>query len=145
MWAIPPDIGTQVLVIFAEGNRSRGYWIGCVQDEYMNFMLPGMASSFYNDEDTSKPYPVGEYNKKIETGAGRNPTKFIKPHSDDAELNLKTQGLFETAYAVLQHPVQDGSSSMVFGLSTPGPEDRRDGAPRTHISGAGGTQRFLID
>ena len=23
-----PDIGTKVLVIFAEGNRGRGYWIG---------------------------------------------------------------------------------------------------------------------
>ena len=146
MWAIPPDIGTQVLVIFAEGNRSRGYWIGCIQDEYMNFMLPGMASSFYNDEDTSKPYPVGEYNKKIETGAGRNPTKFIKPHSNDAELNLKTQGLFEDSIrGTTTSSARREVPSMVFGWSTPGPEDRRDGSPRTQYGppGAGGTQRFF--
>jgi len=36
-WAVPPDIGTRVLVIFAEGNPNFGYWIGCVQDDYMNF------------------------------------------------------------------------------------------------------------
>jgi len=146
MWAVPPDIGTQVLVIFAEGNRSRGYWIGCVQDEYMNFMLPGMASSFYNDEDTSKPYPVGEYNKKLESGAGRNPTKFIKPHSDDAELNLKTQGLFEDSIrGTTTTSARREVPSMVFGWSTPGPEDRRDGAPRTQYGppGSGGTQRFF--
>ena len=145
MWAIPPDIGTQVLVIFAEGNRSRGYWIGCVQDEYMNFMLPGMASSFYNDDDTTKPYPVGEYNKKLETGAGRNPTKFIKPHSDDAEFNLKTQGLFEDSIrGTTTSSARREVPSMVFGWSTPGPEDRRDGAPRTQYGppGGGGTQRF---
>ena len=146
MWAIPPDIGTQVLVIFAEGNRSRGYWIGCVQDEYMNFMLPGMASSFYNDEDTSKPYPVGEYNKKLETGAGKNPTKFIKPHSDDAELNLKTQGLFEDSIrGTTTSSARREVPSMVFGWSTPGAEDRRDGAPRATYGDprAGGTQRFF--
>ena len=146
MWAIPPDVGTQVLVIFAEGNRSRGYWIGCVQDEYMNFMLPGMASSFYNDQDTSKPYPVGEYNKKLESGAGKNPTKFIKPHSDDQELNLKTQGLFEDSIrGTSTSSARREVPSMVFGWSTPGAEDRRDGAPRTQYGppGGGGTQRFF--
>ena len=39
MWAIPPDIGTQVLVIFAEGNRSRGYWIGCVPRRIHEFYV----------------------------------------------------------------------------------------------------------
>lgn len=146
MWAIPPDIGTQVLVIFAEGNRSRGYWIGCVQDEYMNFMLPGMASSFYNDTDTTKPHPVGEYNKKLETGAGRNPTKFIKPASPDAITSLSTQGLFDDSIrGTTTSSARREVPSMVFGVSTPGPEDRREGAPRSTYGDprAGGTQRFF--
>ena len=46
MWMVPPDIGTKVLVIFAEGNANFGYWIGCIQDDYMNFMVPdGRAST----------------------------------------------------------------------------------------------------
>lgn len=145
MWAIPPDVGTQVLVIFAEGNRSRGYWIGCVQDEYMNFMLPGMASTFYNDTDTTEPHPVGEYNKKLETGAGRNPTKFIKPSSPDAVKVRKEQGLFlDSIRGTTTSSARREVPSMVFGWSTPGPEDRREGAPRTQYGspGGGGTQRF---
>ena len=146
MWSIPPDIGTQVLVIFAEGNRSRGYWIGCVQDEYMNFMLPGMASSFYNDKDASKPYPVGEYNKKLESGAGKNPTKFIKPYSEDAEFNLMTQGLLDDSIrGTTTSSARREVPSMVFGWSSPGPEDRRDGAPRATYGDprAGGSQRYF--
>ena len=38
-WAVPPDPGTKVLVIFAEGQSNQGYWIGCIQDEYMNRCL----------------------------------------------------------------------------------------------------------
>ncbi len=29
-WAVPPDIGTRVLVIFAEGKMDQAFWIGCV-------------------------------------------------------------------------------------------------------------------
>ena len=36
-----PDPGTKVLVIFAEGKITQGYWIGCIQDEFMNFMVSG--------------------------------------------------------------------------------------------------------
>ena len=78
-WAVPPDVGTTVLVMFVEGNAKSCYWIGCVPDEYMNFMIPGKASTKFNSLDTSRRLPVGEYNKKIETAEGRDPTKFIKP------------------------------------------------------------------
>ena len=40
MWFVPPTPGTKVLVVFAEGNLARGYWIGCIQDAYMNWMTP---------------------------------------------------------------------------------------------------------
>ena len=39
-----PDIGTKVLVIFAEGNRGRGYWIGCVQDPKHELYGSGMQA-----------------------------------------------------------------------------------------------------
>ena len=44
-WAVPPDIGTKVLVIFAEGKLEQAYWKGCVQDPFTNHMTPGIASS----------------------------------------------------------------------------------------------------
>ena len=44
-WAVPPDLETKVLVIFAEGKMNQAFWIGCVQDPYTNHMIPGVASS----------------------------------------------------------------------------------------------------
>ena len=32
MWAVPPDVGATVIIIFIDGDPKRGYWIGCVPD-----------------------------------------------------------------------------------------------------------------
>ena len=40
-WAVPPDPGTRVMVIFVENQPNQCYWIGCIQDEFMNHMVPG--------------------------------------------------------------------------------------------------------
>ena len=46
MWFVPPDIGTQVVVIFIENKMSnRCFWIGCVPQPGVNQMVPGIASS----------------------------------------------------------------------------------------------------
>ena len=44
-WFVPPDTGSLVMVMFVEGDMGQGYWIGCAQDAYMNYMIPGMAAS----------------------------------------------------------------------------------------------------
>jgi hypothetical protein len=44
-WAVPPDLGSLVMVIFVESDPGQGYWIGCVQDSYMNYMIPGIAGT----------------------------------------------------------------------------------------------------
>jgi len=62
MWFVPPDAGTRVLVIFAEGDISRGFWIGCVQDQYMNFMLPdSRASTSYTTQGLLVNYEGKSY------------------------------------------------------------------------------------
>jgi|TARA_B100001094_G_scaffold107551_3_gene103545 hypothetical protein len=135
MWAIPPDIGVKVLVLMAENNYSHGYWIGCVQDHFMNFMMPGYAATTYNDTDKSKMIPVAEYNKKIirskPAGKGNDPTQFEKSHAKDHLDIITNQGIQDdqmrgtnTSSARREVP------SMVFGWSTPGPLDRRDGKPK---------------
>lgn len=131
MWMVPPDVGTNVLVIFAEGNVANGYWIGCIQDEYTNFMTPGYAATSYNSKDRTKKLPVGEYNKKIETAKGRDPTQFTKPANDDFVSILEQQGLLEDGVrGVTTSSARRETPSMVFGISTPGPYDRRPGAPK---------------
>ena len=124
-WAIPPDVGTRVLVIFSEGNFANAYWIGCVQDEYMNFMTPGYAAT-KNLEDFGKKAPAGEYNKRRETGDARQPNHFQKAVHVDLTKVLVRQGLIDddirgttTSSARREIP------SAVFGISTPGPVDKR--------------------
>ena len=130
-WAVPPDIDTTVLVIFAEGNRGQGFWIGCVQDQYMNFMTPGRASTGYNEQANGELRPVTEYNKRVEDGAGNNPTQFVKPVDELLWTALQRSGL--QADSVRGHTTSSARRevpSMVFGWSTPGPADWRDGSPR---------------
>ena len=132
MWAIPPDIGVKVLVFFAEENYGHGYWIGCMQDLNMNFMLPGGASTTYNKETKSKPRPVGEYNKVLEEGASKDATQYIKPCNQDACDTLTTNGLIDDqTRGVNTSSARRETPSMVFGWSTPGAYDRRPGKPKT--------------
>lgn len=138
MWAIPPDVGTRVLVIFAEGNKSRGFWIGCIQDRYMNFMVPGNASTKYNNKDQTKQIPVGEYNKKTEEAIGSDPTQFLKPVNTDALTQLTNAGIeLDQIRGTTTSSARRETPSMVFGWSSPGPLDRRPGYPTTKIGETG--------
>ena len=135
-WAVPPDIGTKVLVIFAEGNRGKGYWIGCIQDQNMNFMVPGNASTKFNKEDPTKARPVGEYNKKTEEANGTNATQYLKPCNPDACLILDSSGLADDPIrGTTTSSARRDLPSMVFGWSSPGPVDRRDGKPTVKSGG----------
>jgi hypothetical protein len=134
MWAVPPDVGTTVLVIFVEGNKSRGFWIGCVQEKFMNFMIPGNASTKYNKEDQSVITPVGEYNKRNETADGNDPTQFLKPVNTDAVTQLTDAGLItDQIRGTTTSSARREVPSMVFGMSTPGPLDRRPGKPNVKV------------
>lgn len=139
-WAVPPDIGTKVLVIFAEGNMNFGYWIGCVQDDYMNFMVPdGRASASRTTNATPEnlagaKLPVGEYNKQLETGELVDPTLFKKPFNKDFTGVLEVQGLlFDESRGTTTTSARREIPSMVFGISTPGPVDKRTGGPRVDV------------
>jgi len=41
MWFVPPDVGQIVACIFIGGDTRKGFWFGCVQNEDINFSLPG--------------------------------------------------------------------------------------------------------
>lgn len=138
MWFIPPDVGTRVLIMFVEGNISRAYWIGCVQDAYMNFMTPDpWVGTVYNTEDQTQKLPVGEFNKKTEAAAGTNPTKYLKPVNKDFERTLKTQGLLrDNVRGLTTSTSRREVPSKVFGISTPGPLDKRPNAPKAQTGPA---------
>lgn len=136
MWMVPPDVGTRVLVIFVQGDISRGYWIGCIQDQYMNFMVPGYASTELTTDQTpsaykGKPLPAAEYNKVVETGTATDPTFFKKPFHKEFTAALEQQGLIDDyVRGTTTSSARREVPSAVFGISTPGPKDKRTGAPR---------------
>jgi len=130
-WAVPPDVGQRVLCFFVEGDKSRGYWAGCVQDENMNMMVPGgtPASAF---NATGDKVPVGEYNKKINRPAQTDATRYSKAVNTYALGSLIQQGLdLDEIRGLTSSSARREVPSMVFGVSTPGPIDKN--GPRGKI------------
>src|SRR5210317_1766256 len=143
MWMVPPDIGTKALCIFAEGDLNMGYWIGCIPEDYMNFMVPdGRASTERTTEQTppnlkGAKLPVGEYNKKVEKGELIDPTLFNKPFNKDFTNVLETQGLiFDEVRGTTTSSARREVPSAVFGINTPGTKDRRQGSPKFEVGAA---------
>lgn len=129
-WAVPPDIDSRVLVIFAEGKISNAFWIGCVQDANTNHMVPGIASSTQTGTDTKETVygtdnvPAGEINRKAWNQSGGNYENIKKPIHPMAET-LRAQGLIQdTVRGTTSSSARRESPSQVFGMSTPGPVDK---------------------
>lgn len=154
MWFVPPDPGTIVMVIFVDGDPKRGYWMGCVLDESMNFMLPGLAATEYAVEGGGR-IPVAEYNKRANPEVS-DPTKVKKPKHPIADI-LEQQGLLkDDTRGITTSSARRETPSSVFGISTPGPIDKRSGAkqgkigkadyqiPNAFVSRLGGTT-FVMD
>lgn len=72
---IPPDLNNQVLVVFVGGEMSRAYWIGCVYQQNMNWMVPGIAVNVTTHPPPLVTSPVIEYNKAAITGTPDNPRR----------------------------------------------------------------------
>jgi len=130
MWMVPPTEGGVVVVMFINGDVSLGFWIGCVQDEYMNFMVPGLAATEINTKLPSSKQPVAEFNRLIVEGNQPDSTQIKKPVHPFSEVLLQ-QGLLEDeTRGITTSSARRESPSNVFGISTPGPVDRTQGAPR---------------
>jgi len=163
MWMVPPDLGVTVVVIFIDGDPRRGYWMGCVPDENMNFMIPGNAATKKVVEDVESDnngvlgrVPTAEYNKKLEdNNTPGDPEKNLKPQHPFTKI-LEHQGLlFDDVRGITTSSSRRESPSNVFGISTPGPLDKKPGAKKfktgkaewladTYINRLGGSS-FVMD
>ena len=141
-WMIPPDINNEVLIMFINGNPTKAIWIGCMFNQYMNNMIPGMAASTNNFQYNGKPVPVAEYNKWDKSVT--LPDAATKPYEKTKFLGLGNQGLIsDKARGITTSSARRESPSNVFGIITPGPVIDTEASPE-NIRRKGGSS-FIMD
>lgn len=142
MWMVPPDINNQVLVMFINGDASRGIWIGSLFNQYMNHMIPGMAADKNNWQYPGKDVPVAEYNK-WDTRV-TNPNTATSPVEKTKFQGVGNQGLItDQGRGITTSSARRESPSNVFGILTPGPAID-DTVPAEDIRRKGGSS-FIMD
>ena len=131
MWFTPPDIGIQVLCVFANGDRQLGYYIGVVPGDGIGHMVPaiGAAGSYVSGNKNQETYfadasllPVTEINTNNYKLV--NASEFYKQKKP--VQGVVAQALFQQGVSedIERGPIQSSSQrespSAVFGVSTPG-------------------------
>jgi len=130
MWATPPDLGTEVLCVFANGDPNFGYYIGCIPSAGLNQMVPAIGAAdkvILNNQEAasyggSPKLPVGEINnandKQSFSGTLSDQPRPV--HSYQAAI-YNSQGLLrDPERGPIGSSAQRESPSRVFGISTPG-------------------------
>jgi uncharacterized protein (DUF2345 family) len=140
MWAVPPDVDTDVLVMFAKGEQSNAsaFWIGCVQKPLVNQQVPGNGATANTSKaaeatefsETSKLQtygteflPAGEKNQRLYAPGEvlQNIDKWKYPVNDVLADQLEKQGLVQdTVRGTTSSSARRESPSRVFGINTPG-------------------------
>jgi predicted chitinase len=146
-WAVPPDVGTTVMVIFIDGDPNQGYWMGCVSDVFQNHMVPGIAASkqVAVTEEQRRKYgtdylPVAEFHKSSKKLENSNVDRFAKPVHPFADRLVQQGLLLDTTRGVTSSSARREVPSGVFGISTPGPLDDSPGAKRGKLGYEGNAQ-----
>ena len=136
MWMVTPDIGNEVLVVFAGGgDPSKGYWIACINKHLSHNQYPAISNpSFPADRDhinsslvknsiaRGGKLPLGEFNENKPSNITEGFLKIGRSiHETQAELIIH-QGLdIDTkCRGTISSSSQREVPSNVFGISTPG-------------------------
>lgn len=130
-WQSPPDIGTKVLCIFADGDPNRGYYVGCVVEPEAMQMVPAIGSSdnvVPNEGETmglagATRLPVTSINTNNKAEA--DSTNFLdapKPvHSYTASI-MSQQGIIRDPIRgpISSSASREAVSRVGWGVATPG-------------------------
>lgn len=142
MWMIPPDINNEVMVMFINGDSSKGVWIGSLYNQFMNNMVPATASNVNNYQYQGQEIPAAEYNKWDKKTT--LPDAATKPYSATKFKGLGNQGLIrDTERGITKTSARRESPSAVFGILTPGPVIDKNASPE-NVRRKGGSS-FVMD
>lgn len=128
MWAVPPDIGNEVLVAFVHGDPHQAVWFACLWPSFANYSVPGLSRgpTFAPlEESCEEQPPVLEYNRAPPTddepvGAGDAYGNPEKARFDPLHEGLWKQGLYGDHLRGNAHmSARRETPSNVFGFTTP--------------------------
>lgn len=130
MWFTGVDVGTKVLVVFAEGDPNQCYYIGCIPESQMNHMLPAIGAQedpHYNNSaqeekcGSANRVPVTEIDRSETSINDPQYTNIAKPVHSFVAGQMWKQGLIsDNLRGPISSSAQRESPSTVFGFSTPG-------------------------
>jgi len=136
-WMVPPDLENQVLVMFANGDPTRGVAMGFLFQQFMNNMVPGVPRG-KNYQFPQVDAPTSEYNKRTQENVKDTITR---PALSGLAEGINAQGLI---YDQVRGPSTSGARreapSQVYGILTPGPVN-----PDTPGKRLGGSQFYMDD
>lgn len=128
-WFPPPDINNQVIIIFINGDPTRGVAIAALYDTLMNYMVPGLPGAKIQPRPGVEKYGIAsEYNKST---PGVNPDQPLRPPFAMLQDQLEKQGLdndfvrgintssARRAPSDSARPGGQSVSTEVFGIKTP--------------------------
>ena len=129
-WATPPDLDTEVVCVFLNGDPNFGYYIGCIPKPGLTHMVPAIAASdsVIPNAGEAESYggatrlPVSEINNANKQQDNNSLlTQQPKPiHSYQAAIYFKQGLLRDPDRGPISSSSQRESPSRVFGMSTPG-------------------------
>lgn len=131
MWFTPPDVGVTVICIFANGDRSQGFYIGVVPEQGATHMIPaiGAGKNFAVANETQQRYFAGATQLPVTELNVTDPDIINSPRYFEGQKPVQSvqaavmfqQGLIKD---INRGPIASTSQretpSQVFGISTPG-------------------------
>ena len=146
MWATPPDIGTEVLCVFVNGDINFGYYIGCIPQAGMTHMVPATSASAKvvpNSEESNtyggaSELPVTEYNdaNKEKDTKEELVDQDRTVHSYQAGRLFKQGIVKDPERGTINSSATRETPSNVFGISTPGRPYYKGGYTDESVEGA---------
>ena len=107
MWMTPPDLGVKVLVMFINGDRSKGVWMGCLPEIGSHGAIPG------NDK--------GDFDVFANQSAANSDIKNIPRPEHSTAPTFDAQGLGDDpkrGKPITTSSLRE-SPTKVFGMNTP--------------------------
>jgi hypothetical protein len=131
MWHAPPDIGTQVVCIFINGDPNYGFYIGCIPEPEKLQMVPaiGAVDNVTLNESEANSYGgatrLPTTNMNVNNKSKSDSAQFLETarpvHSYTASIMMQ-QGILRDAVRgpISSSASRETASRVGFGVSTPG-------------------------